>query len=241
MKGFFERPILENREETERKYRLSVEEYFLGLKEFNVLVEEVEKMIIVSVTDRENILSKIKDPIIFVSNHPKIDRSLCIPADKIQNMKGGNIFGFDRFNYPIVRQLMLRNLLKRPFSTVSLDNGWREAMEDCWHTIITRGGSNRIIEIVKKHVTGQSLVIYPEGKSTAKTEMFSFHSGFLHLARLLDFKKIVLGISSPILSIGGENKMSVIDVAEIPHSDEDAQKFIEHIYEKIATELKMYG
>lgn len=175
---------------------------------------------------------------IFISNHPKLDRSLSIPAEKIQNVKGGNTFGFDRFNYPLIRQLMLKKLLKRPFSTVSLDNGWREAMEECWHIIITRGSNNRFNEIIEQYTPGNSIVIYPEGKSTGEAEMLPFKSGFLNLARALNFQKIVLGVSSPTLSVDGKNSMSVIESIDMPSSDTDYQKFIESAREEILSKLR---
>lgn len=230
----------ENRNEREMKYLRSVEEYFLGDKTFDVLADEIEGMINFSIEDRKNILSQTNDPVILVSNHPRIDQSLCIPSVKIQNLKGGNIFGFSQFNYPLVRQLMLKKLLNRPFRTISRNNGWREAMEDCWHMIIAREGDNRLNEIVKKYVSGQSLVIFPEGKSTGKSEILPFRSGFFHLARSLGFKKIVLGVSSPVLTVSEKNYFSVIELIKMPNNNINSEEFIENIREKIMAELKMY-
>lgn len=240
MKESMGQPKFENGNESEGRYLQSVEEYMLGAKGFDVLISEIEKTIPTFVADRGGIVSGVSDPVIFVSNHPRLDRSLCIPADKIQNVKGGNVFGFERFNYPLVRQLMLRKLLQRPFSTISLNNGWREAMEDCWHTIITRGGNHRLDEIMEKHVDGQSVVIYPEGKSTGKVEMLPFHTGFFHLANKFGFKKIAIGVSSPILSVHGENKLSSIEIVEVPHGDVNLQEFVEYIRGKIQSELKTF-
>jgi hypothetical protein len=238
MKEFLIQNKPENKSESEKKYIALVEGYLLGAKKFDALIEEIEKTIRTSVTDEKNIMSKISEPVIFISNHPRLDLSLSIPADKIQNVKGGNAFGFDRFNYPIIRQLMLRKLLKRPFSTVSFDNGWREAMEECWHIIVTRGGNNRFNEIMEQYTPGSSIVIYPEGKSTGKAEMHPFRSGFFHVARALNFYKIVLGVSSPMISVDGNNSMSIIESIDMPSSDADSQKFIESSREKILSELK---
>lgn len=238
MKELFIPNKLENKNEAEKNYINLAEGYFLGSKKFDTLIEEIEDTIKVTVADEKNIMSGINEPVIFISNHPKLDLSLSIPADKIQNVKGGNTFGFDRFNYPLVRQLMLKKLLKRPFSTVSLDNGWREAMEECWHIIVTRGDNNRFNEIIEQYALGDSIVIYPEGKSTGKAEMFPFKSGFFHIARALNFHKIVLGVSSPTLSVDGNNLMSIIESINMPSSDVDSQKFIESSRGKILSELE---
>ncbi len=227
-----------SKEEKRIDYLNLTEGYFSGSKKFDTLSEEIESAIETTVTDEKNIMTEISEPVIFISNHPRLDLSLSIPADKIQNVKGGNSFGFDRFNYPLVRQLTLKKLLKRPFQTVSLDNGWREAMDECWHIIITRGANNRFNEIIEKHTPGNSIVIYPEGKSTGKAEMLPFKSGFLHIARALNFQKIILGVSSPILSVDGNNSMSIIESIDMPPSNVDSQKFIENSHEKILSELK---
>lgn len=229
-----------SREHEKREEYLNLTEgYFMGSKKFDTLAEEIENAIETTVTDDKSIMSQINEPVIFVSNHPRLDQSLSISADKIQNAKGGNTFGFDRFNYPLVRQLMLRDLLERPFLTVSLDNGWREAMEECWHIIITRGGNDRFNEIVKQYKPGNSIVIYPEGKSTGEARVLPFRSGFFHVAQALDFKKVVIGVSSPILSLSGKNSMAIIDYVEIPPSSSNMkpQDFIDNIQEKISSAL----
>lgn len=224
--------------EKREEYLNLIEEYFMGSKNFDTLTEEIENTVKTTVIDEKNVMSEINEPVIFISNHPRLDISLSIPADKIQNVKGGNTFGFDRFNYPLIRQLMLRKILKRPFLTVSLDNGWREAMEECWHIIVTRGASNRFNEITEQYTPGNSIVIYPEGKSTGKAEMFHFKSGFFHIARALNFQKIVLGVSSPVLSVDGNNLMNIIESIDMPSSDVDSRKFVEDSREKILSELK---
>lgn len=237
MRELFTPNKIENKSEAE-KYVNSAEEYLLGSKKFEALTDEIEDIIETTVTDEKNIMSEVNEPVIFISNHPRLDISLSIPADKIQHVKGGNTFGFDRFNYPLVRQLMLRKLLKRPFQTVSLDNGWREAMEECWHMVITRGSNNRFDEIIKQYTPGNSIVIYPEGKSTGQVEMHPFKSGFFHIAKALNFQKIVLGVSSPTLSVDGNNSMSVIELIDMPLFDVDPPKFIESVREKILVELQ---
>jgi len=245
MRGFETLHVEDSRDKNEElekrvKYLYLTEEYFVGSKKFDTLVGEIEGIIKTEVRDEKNIMSQINEPVIFVSNHPRLSQSLSIPADKIQNVKGGNIFEFDRFNYPLVRQLMLKNLLKKPFSTVSLDNGWRQAMEECWHIIITQGSNDRFNEIIKQYKPGNSIVIYPEGKSTGKAEMYPFKSGFFYLAKALNFRKVLIGVSSPILSLNGKNSMDIVDYVQMPlsNSDIDPGKFIDYIQKKISFSLK---
>jgi hypothetical protein len=240
MKEFMVPNKIENSKEGSHEraeYLRIMEEYFHGSKKFDDMVEEIEKMVKMSVSDEKNIMSNINEPVIFISNHPKLDLSLSIPAEKIQNVKGVNAFDFDRFNYPLIRQLMLRKLLKRPFVTVSLDNGWREAMDECWHIIITRGSMNRFDEIMRQYTPGNSLVIFPEGRSTGEADVFPFKSGFFHLAQALNFNKIVLGVSSPVFSLHENNSIDIIDSLDVPSSCENYREFISNVQEKIYTEL----
>lgn len=238
MKEFIKQNNIENGNEREQEYLSLVDDYFSGIKNINYLSEKVENIVDISISDEKNILPTIKDPVIFISNHPRPDRSICIPASKIQNKKGGNVFGFDNFHYPLVNQIMLKRLLKRPFSTIALDVGWREAMEECGHIIITNGGEDRTNEIMEKYTHGQSIVIYPEGKSSGNVEVFTFHTGFLRLAKNLGFSKIVLGVSSPLISLNDKNSLDVIGSIETPPSNVDLCKFAENIRNYIEKELR---
>ena len=68
--------------------------------------------------------------------------------------------------------------------------------------------------------------------------MFTFHTGFLRLAQKLGFWNIVLGVSSPVVSLNGKNSLDVIDFIETPSQDVDLSEFAEKTRNHIEKELK---
>lgn len=236
-----ERFSFENDKESKKqKYHKEVSEYFLERKNIQELQDSVEKLLEVFILDENKILEQYQEPIIFISNHPRISEELKIPANGIESKKGGNKFGFDTFNFPIVRQILIKKTLKRPFKTISLDNGWEEAMMDLDHILISRGGEKRIEEIVKAYQPGDSVVIFPEGKSTGDKTMLPFRRGFIYLAQQIKLRKVVLAATSPMTTLTKKNEVRVLEILDIPTEESEMEDFLGYVQAKILGELETF-
>ena len=212
-------------------------EYFAGYLSFNEWSMRTEERLSLSVSDETGWLSvHSKERVMFVSNHPKTDESLWLRASEIAKGLGGNTYGFTWFHCPIVRQILLRKALVRPFCTMAINVGWKDAMNEMSCVTIPKEGAGRIYKFVKEIPEMNSAVVFPEGRVTNLRE---FHSGFYHIARILGIKNVVVGIFSPVLTLGGLNVLKIVRVVELPtgFSQEEQRVFVENIRVFIAKEV----
>lgn len=170
--------------------------------------------------------------IMLITNHPRADDDLSLPAEEISGLKGGNTKNFPDFWFPIVRQTMLLEALgHREFSTVAFDIGWKVAMEEMGHILIDPNGQGRCQEVIS-WVNGaqKSLAFFPEGGAR---DVEFFHRGFYYIARELGIKRLVLGAFSPVLSLQGENILRILHTENMDFSEKNVDQFVEKQRQRI--------
>lgn len=197
--------------------------YFHDEISIEELYEKIEHIIPI---EADEIDLPANERIMLIANHPAASDSLSLPAEQISGLKGGNYRNFPSFWFPIVRQTLLRKAFgERRFLTLAYDIGWRRAMQEMSHLLMSHKGTGRcqrIISCMEKE-KDCSLVIFPEG---GVRNLEIFHTGFFYIACALDIKYLVVGTFTPLLSLEEKNKFKIIYTENIDTLTKSVRNFV---------------
>jgi len=193
----------------------------IGIEE---LYKKIEQIIPI---ETDEIDLPADERIMLIANHPAASDSLSLPAEQISGLKGGNHRNFPSFWFPIVRQALLRKTFgERRFLTLAYDIGWREAMQEMSHLLMSHKGNGRCQKIIScmEKEKDCSLVIFPEG---GVRNLEIFHTGFFYIACALDIKYLVVGTFTPLLSLEEKNEFKIIYTENIDELTHSVKKFVD--------------
>jgi len=208
-------------------------DYLRGKSSFNDLCKKLEEEVVLNV---EPINLSEDKRVMLISNHPNVSREMDIPAEKIAGCKGGNTFNFPTFWFPILRQLMLKKIMKRRFFTIAHDIGWADSMQELSHLLVSAEEGGRTQEIIfKMEKDDSSIVIFPEG---GVRDLKIFRTGFFHIACSLKIEYLIVGVFCPTkLSLNGENSFRIIDVIDMSELINSVSIFVNYQQVKIKNAL----
>lgn len=185
-------------------------DYFTDKFSIKELIELLEKGIEFSISG-ENLIPN--ERFMIITNHPLPTPELYIPAKEIEELKGGNKYGYETFHFPILAQILFKKLIRKKFTVLVNDIGWIDVARELDHTVIEKNSQDRLQNIIyrlKKHQ--KPILMLPEGGAK---RLSKFHPGFLYIALSLEIKYLVTAVISPSPSLGQCNFLKVIEVLDL--------------------------